>query len=120
MTNKALEKINAEMQKDPQNVYMEAVGHYVLDRVAMSPEDAEKILAEDKSLKGCLEEIKKKAQKEAKGGVAVIRDDVVFGWADEYFGIGKNDAAVQIARGAASGTPFPAAPALSIDFNDFL
>ena len=32
MIDKAIEKINAEMQKDPSDRYMEIVGHYIIDR----------------------------------------------------------------------------------------
>lgn len=32
MIDKAIEKINAAMQKDPDNRYMEIVGHYIIDR----------------------------------------------------------------------------------------
>lgn len=30
----AIAKINAEMQKDPDNTYLEIVGHYIIDRCA--------------------------------------------------------------------------------------
>ena len=32
MIEKAIEKINAEMQKDPSDRYMEIIGHYIIDR----------------------------------------------------------------------------------------
>ena len=84
---KAIEKINAEMQTDPTNEYMEIIGHYIIDRCT-NEATAEKILAEDKSLGGVLEEIKEKAREKAINGCAVIRDEDVFGMVDEYFGFG--------------------------------
>lgn len=84
---KAIEKINAEMQKEPTNEYMEIIGHYIIDRCT-DEATAEKILAEDKSLGGALAEIKEKAREKATNGCAVIRDEDVFSMVDEYFGFG--------------------------------
>lgn len=54
---------------------------YLLTREDM---DA-KYLNEDKSLKQMVEYIKSEAKKKAKDGMAMIEDDVVYGWAIHYF-----------------------------------
>ena len=45
----------------------------------------EKYLNEEKSLKQMVDFIKSKAKEKAKDGMAMIKDDVVFGWAIHYF-----------------------------------
>lgn len=45
----------------------------------------EKYLNEEKSLKQMVEFIRNEAQKQAKNGMAMIKDEVVFGWAIHYF-----------------------------------
>ena len=54
---------------------------YLLSRDDMN----EKYLNEDKSLKQMVEFIKSLAQKEAKNGMAMIEDEVVYGWAIHYW-----------------------------------
>lgn len=54
---------------------------YLLSRKDMN----EKYLNEDKSLKQMVDFIKSLAQKEAKNGVAMIEDEVVYGWAIHYW-----------------------------------
>lgn len=81
----AIEKINEEMQKDPTNEYMEIIGHYIIDRCT-DETTAAAVLAEGKTLIGVLENINERARKKAKNNCAVISDDVVFKWVDEYFG----------------------------------
>ncbi len=44
-----------------------------------------KPLLSKKDLKGCIDYIKSLARKEAQGGVAMIKDEIVYGWAVKYF-----------------------------------
>ena len=54
---------------------------YLLSREDMN----EKYLNEEKTLEKMISFIKKEASKEQKNGVAMIEDDVVYGWAIHYF-----------------------------------
>lgn len=54
---------------------------YLISREDMN----EKYLNEEKSLTQMIEFIKSSAQKEAKNGMAMIEDEVVYGWAIHYF-----------------------------------
>lgn len=54
---------------------------YLLTRSDMN----EKYLNEDKTLKQMIDFIKLEAKKEETDGVAMIEDEVVFGWAIHYF-----------------------------------
>ena len=54
---------------------------YLTSREDMS----DKYLNEEKSLKQMIEFIKGQAQKQAHSGMAIVEDDVVYGWAIHYF-----------------------------------
>lgn len=45
----------------------------------------DKYLNEEKSLKQMIDFIKSKAEKQAKNGMAMINDEVVYGWAIHYW-----------------------------------
>lgn len=101
----AIEKINEEMQKNPDDQYTEYIGSYVIDRCS-DPDVAEKVMAEDKSLKGCMDEILGAAKKVAKqttgGSVAAMTPNAVFAIVDTYFGIpADRDAWMKILCGLA-------------------
>lgn len=54
---------------------------YLLSREDMN----EKYLNEEKSLRQMIEFIKAEARKHSKDGIAIIEDEVVYGWAVHYF-----------------------------------
>lgn len=54
---------------------------YLLSREDMN----EKYLSEEKSIKGMISFIKGEARKSATDGMAMIEDEVVYGWAIHYF-----------------------------------
>ena len=53
----AIKKINVEIQKEPNEEVLAKIGEYIIDQIT-TEEVAEKILAEDKSLKKIYGEIK--------------------------------------------------------------
>ena len=127
MNDKAIEKINAEMQKNASDQYTEIVGHYIIDR-CLDAACAEKVMEDGKSLKGAMDAIMAKARKAKTGNVAVLTPEAVFGAVDKYFGFPLNSSAQMAALGLASAPhtepPKPqaaeraAAPIISLD--DFL
>lgn len=74
---KRLEKM-LEGQKDR---YLILIVNHLMQRTEI--ESA--FLNESKDLKGMAKYIKDKAKKQAKDGVAVIEDEIVFKWSEEYF-----------------------------------
>lgn len=121
-TEKAIEKINTEMQKNPDDSYMEIIGHYIIDRCE-EQNAAEKVAIDGKTLKGAMDAVMAKAQKAKKGNVAVLTPATVFSAVDAYFGI-TTDTAAQL-KAIQGGTPAPAAaPApinkVNLSLEDFL
>ena len=106
MMRKAIEKINAEMQKRPGDRYWEAVGQHIIDRCT-DERTAAAVLTEGKSLAGCMESIQNKAQLRAKNNVAVIAEDEVYAMAERYFGIEGEppDGTIPAAEPAGGGLP---------------
>ena len=107
----AVEKINTEMQKRPDDPYTEVIGHYIIDRCGLDADCERKAAAEKKAVNGC----------------AVLTPDAVFGEVDRYFGFPADELAQLRAMRSAGGTPAPAAPAapaaqaaVSLDLADFL
>lgn len=115
MIDKAIAKINAEMQKNPSSRYMEILGHYLIDRC---DEALATKIAGEKTLKGAMAAVVKKAQGAKQGNAATLTFDEVFGEVDKYFGI-PTDVAAQwraiglpsaAAQWLAMGLPPTAAP----------
>lgn len=84
----AIKKINIEVQKKPNDEYIALIGEHIIDQIA-TEEAADAVLQEEKTLDKAMEEIFKKAKAKASGSRVAIRDDVVYGWAREYFGLEK-------------------------------
>lgn len=126
MVDTAIEKINAEMQKNPADRYTEIVGHYVIDR-CMDEAAAARVAEKDKTLKGAMAAVREKARKAQSGSVAVLLPADVFGAVDKYFGLPTDLSAQQAAMGSVSGAaPAPAQPVrpeppakANIDLTDF-
>lgn len=123
MIDKAIETINAEMQKDPADRYLEILGHYIIDRC---DETLAAKITGGKTLKGAMELVLKKARNAKKGNVATLTPGQVFGEVDKYFGLPTDDAAQWRAIGlthAGAAAPVEEQPRYSsknIDPLDFL
>lgn len=82
-------KLTAENNQEKRiKAYLEENASAVLaDKInngAFIEKDGQRLLNR-KTLKGCIENIRGQAKKEAVGGCAMIDDEVVFGWAVHYF-----------------------------------
>ena len=113
----AIGKINGEMQKSPDDRVLEAIGHYLIDRITDA--DAEKV--RDKTLKGAVEKMRSAAQKVARGGVGVLTDEEGFAIVRRYFGL-RDDASEKPEDrshdGGEAQTPKDAsADAIELDFD---
>lgn len=83
----AIEKLNKDIQKHPQDQYRALVGEHLIDCIT-TEEIADKVLEEGKTLEAALKTITANAIKKAVSNCAVIADKEVYKWAREYFGIG--------------------------------
>ena len=126
MTMGAVEKINTEMQKRPDDPYTEVIGHYIIDRCGLDADCEKKAADEKKTLEGAMVAVHAAAKKKAVNGCAVLTPDAVFGEVDKYFGFPSDELAqVRAMRGSGRvSAPAPAvqaAPAaVSLTLEDFL
>ena len=123
----AVEKINAEMQKRPDDPYTEIIGHYIIDRCGLDADCERKAAAEKKTLEGAMDAVMAEAKKKAVNGCAVLTPDAVFGEVDRYFGFPADELAQLRAMRGTGRVPAPAVPeapaapaAVSLDLTDFL
>ena len=100
----AIKKINTEMQKDPNNTYMEIIGHYLIDRATVEPMVASAINEPKKTLKGAMDKVVETAKQKKQGGVAVLMPQQVFDVIDDYFGLTRNVAAMYKSLGVDMAT----------------
>lgn len=86
MLNKAIKKINDEIEKE-KNPYVKVIGEYLLKVIADNEGAAEKILAADKTIMKSLEAMRKAAEKNKVGNMAMISDEEGFAIVLKYFEI---------------------------------
>lgn len=111
---KAIEKINSEMQKDPSNEYLEILGHYIIDRC--SDEKVAAAVNKGKTLKGAYEAVKSTARKKGSGCV-VMKDTDIFDAVDKYLEVDTDEEARANAKASVDGTSAPAKKAAAIDLD---
>ena len=114
---KAIEKINAEMQKEPENQYLEILGHYIIDRCReASVSDA--VNNKGKTLKGALDAVRATAKK--KGGSCVVMTDTdVFNAVDNYLEVSASPEARDNAKASVDGAPVPKRKPVAVIDLDF-
>lgn len=84
----------ADMLEGQKDKYLIIIVNYLMLQTEMN----EAFLNEKKNLKDMATYIKDKAKKQAKDGVAVIEDEIVFKWAKEYFIKSNKDLGIKETR----------------------
>lgn len=69
---------------------------HIIDHNLVNDENADKVLAEGKSLKGCWDYITSNARKQAAGNCAAVPDDTVYEWAAGYYGFTAEETKAEI------------------------
>ena len=88
------EKIREEMMKNEADAAMQAIGNHLIGLINGNKEAEACVLAEDKTLKGAFEAIRKAAKAKAVNGEACLTDEEGFAIVRKYFGIEAKKAAV--------------------------
>lgn len=71
--------------ENTQDIQLLTIGNYLKEQAEQDEMFKAKLDNEEKSLIQCFDYIKSKAQKQSKNGCAMIKDEVVFGWAVHYY-----------------------------------
>lgn len=114
---KAIAAINAEMQKEPGNQYLEIIGQYIIDRCG--EQTVADSVNKGKTLKGAMDAIRAAAKK--KGGQCVVmKDDEIFDAVDAYFSLGKSAEARRTSKTFVDGETPASADMLDLNFEDLI
>lgn len=81
----AKKKLEKERKADPDKAFAEPILAYLLKRCEEDLGLAQDVLQGHKTWKKCFAYIHCQARKQAKGGCAAVRDDVVYEWAEDYY-----------------------------------
>lgn len=87
LQEKAIAKIDAEIEKAKGNRAYEVIGEYLINLLTAHPEAVEKLMDEKKSLAGAYKEMESNARKKAHNGCAVLTDEEGYEIVCDYFGI---------------------------------
>ena len=100
-------KLQSEMTQNNANSYIQVGGGFLLQHLAENPQDAEKILAADKTIGKSLEEMWKQAEKKQAKRSAIFTPQEGFTIVMKYFGI---DATIPEVPKVNAPTPAPVEP----------
>lgn len=118
LQERAIAKIDAEIEKEKGNRILEIIGEFLINLVTANSDAAEKLLDEKKNLKGAYKAMRNEARKYQKDGCAVLTDDEGFEVICGYYGLEYHSGGGKIVPEKASGVK--AATALDIELDDLL
>lgn len=111
MLQQALQKLQTEVAAKPKEVYIAAVGAYLIQYIRSNPDHSRLIMTNGKTIAGSLNACKAEAKKSQSNGVGMLTDDQTFKIVRKYFGIPVTEEA----------PPPPQAPApLTMSLDDLL
>lgn len=82
---KAKQKLEEEVKKAKDKEFADPIIRHLLKRCEEDPGMAEDIVQDHKTWLKCFAYIRGEARKRADGNCAVVRDDLVYEWAEDYF-----------------------------------
>ncbi len=82
----AIRKLDEESKARPST---KVIAEYLKSKCQTDIELAKNINNKEKSLKGSMDYIIEKAKKQSSGGFSMVKDETVFKWSENYFGIDK-------------------------------
>ncbi|WP_416149470.1 hypothetical protein ACM26V_00275 [Salipaludibacillus sp. HK11] len=83
----AMKKIQDEMAKESKHPYVQVIGDFLLLHLEKNPQDAESVVAKDKTIKNSLAAMRTEAKKKKVDNCAVLTDEEGFAVVLKYFGI---------------------------------
>ncbi len=120
MLKQAIAKIEAEMNSNSKNSYIQAVGGLLLQYLESDPDAAEKILQANKTIGKSFDEMRKVAEKKRDGNCAMLTDQEGFAVVLDYFGINSTGVVVQPVETKPQMVPKKAAADFDISLDDLL
>lgn len=108
MVNSAITKIQAEMDANKDNSYIQLMGKFFLDYLKDHPEAAEKLASPEKTITNSLKEMEKVARsKKGSGNMAMLTYQEGFDVVFRYFGITGQAPAAPVINPPSATAPTP-------------
>ncbi len=118
LQERAIAKIDAEIEKEKGNRILEIIGEFLINLVTANSDAAAKLLDEKKNLKGAYEAMRNEARKYQKDGCAVLTDDEGFEVICGYYGLEYHSGGGKIVP--EKSPDVKAVTALDIELDDLL
>lgn len=118
MLSQAILKINEEKNKEKNNPYVQVVGDFLIDHLYQHPENAEKVINQDKSIMGSLKDMENKAQARKVGTCGMFSPQEGFEIVMKYYGIGPEAGTVPMNTTVPAASTKPAG--INLNFDDDL
>lgn len=83
---KAIEKLQKEMEANAQNPYVQLIGNYLIAHLESKPEHAENLMDESKTILKSLDAMQRYAGTKRVGNYAIVSDEEGFQVVLQYFG----------------------------------
>jgi hypothetical protein len=119
MLEEAIARVRAEIAGNANNPYVKVVGDFMVQHLTTNPQDAEKVLAQDKTIVKSLDAMRSAAEKKKVGNCAVLTDAEGFGVVLKYFGI-DGLPVTPVTTIARAATPVPSGSDFDVKLDDFL
>ncbi|MBU3111970.1 PcfK-like family protein [Clostridium lacusfryxellense] len=87
MLEKAIKKINDEIEKNKNDTNIKVIGDFLVSQLKLNVGASEKVLQDGKTIKGSIEEMRKVAKSKAVNGCGMLTDEEGFGIVLKYFDI---------------------------------
>lgn len=90
-------------KKEEKNPHVKLIGEHLIKHLEANPQNAEKILAKDKTIIKSFETMMKEAQKKKVGNMAILTDEEGYAVVYKYFGIKSSKAVAEQSTSSALG-----------------
>ena len=82
-----IQQISRTLMEKANEPYLKMIAKHLIERAKANEDLRSMLMDSSKTLQECYAYIKKEARAKAKNGCACIEDSVVYGWAEEYYGV---------------------------------
>lgn len=120
MVEQALEKLRSEIEKSKNAPHIQVVGAFLTQHLTQHPQDAEKILAANKTIAKSIDEMRKVAEKKKVGNMAVLTDQEGFEIVLGYFGINNREPSPIANSAPAAEEPIKQSASFDVRLEDLL
>jgi hypothetical protein len=114
----AIDKLKGEMEQNKNNTYIQFIGEYLINLASFDSSAAVVLSSTEKTIAGSLEAMRKIAEQNKVGNMAVIAPDHGLKIICEYFGLKKNTAEQVAVMTTPTAAHLEVKPKSDLNFDD--